>query len=165
MKLRRLCLLALTITLAACGFTPMYGKLGNGDVAGTLNNIQISNIPDHQGLQLRNNLIDRFYRHGRPADPTYFLDIAPIIVSKTDLDLTKDATATRSQLTVSTVMRFSDKRTGAILLERSFTSSASYDILDSRFTTRVSEDNAEQNALEDLARQIEQQIVLYLHRK
>jgi LPS-assembly lipoprotein len=161
----RYSLLLITLLLTACGFTPMYGSLGDSDVKTALNNIQISNIPDHQGLQLRNNLIDRFYHDGRPADPVYFLDIVPIQESKTDLDLTKNATATRSQLTVSTTMKLSDKRTGQILLERGLTSSASYDILDSRFTTRVSEDNAEQNALEDLARQIEQQIVLYLHRK
>lgn len=161
----RYTLLLITLFLTACGFTPMYGTLGNSDVTATLNNIQISNIPDHQGQQLRNNLIDRFYHDGRPADPAYFLDIAPIIENRTDLDLTKDATATRSQLTIATSMKLSDKRTGAILLQRNFTSSASYDILASRFTTRVSEDNAEQNALEDLARQIEQQIVLYLHRK
>lgn len=161
----RILLLTLTLLLAACGFTPMYGTLGKGDVQQTLNNIQISNIPDHQGLQLRNNLIDRFYHDGRPADPAYFLDIAPILVSKTDLDLTKNATATRSQLSVTTTFKLSDKRTGKILLERNLSSGASYDILDSRFTTRVSEDNAEQNALEDLARQIEQQIVLYLHRQ
>ncbi len=161
----RYTLLIITLFLTACGFTPMYGKIGNSDVAATLNNIQISNIPDHQGLLLRNNLIDQFYHNGRPADPTWFLDITPIIESKTDLDLTKDATATRSQLTVTTSIKLSDKLTGKVLLQRDFTSSASYDILDSRFTTRVSEDNAEQNAIEDLARQIEQQIVLYLHRK
>lgn len=158
-------LLVLSLLLTACGFTPMYGKLGNGDVQKSLNNIEIANIPDHQGQQLRNNLIDRFYHDGRPADPAYLLSIEPILESKTDLDLTKNATATRSQLTVATRMKLIDKQSNAVLLERPVNSSASYDILDSRFTTRVSEDNAEQNALEDMARQIEQQIVLYLHRK
>ena len=161
----RALLLIATLLLAACGFTPIYGKLGNGDVQKNLNNIEISSIPDHQGQQLRNNLIDRFYHDGRPSNPTYTLLVEPILESKTDLDLTKNASATRSQLTIATHMRLIDKSNNAILLECPINSSASYDILDSRFTTRVSEDNAEQNALEDMARQIEQQIVLYFHRQ
>lgn len=161
----RAVLLTLTLLLSACGFSPMYGKLGNSDVQKNLNNIEIANIPDHQGQQLRNNLIDRFYHDGRPGSPAYLLVIAPILESKTDLDLTKNASATRSQLTVATSIKLIDKRNNAILLERPINSSASYDILDSRFTTRVSEDNAEQNALEDMARQMEQQIVLYFHRQ
>lgn len=137
---------------------------GSNQIQSELNNIEIGNIPDQQGLQLRNHLIDRFYHNGRPQDAAYKLQFTPIMESKTDLDLTKNASVTRSQLSVATSMSLIDQKTGKSLLSRAFSSSASYDILDSRFTTRVSEDNAEQNAIEDLARQVEQQLVLYFHR-
>lgn len=150
--------------ITGCGFTPLYGDSASGPMQSRLNAVEIGSIPDHQGLYLRNQLIDRFYRHGAPADPAYSLQFTPLIISKTDLDLTKNASATRSQLSASTTMTLTDKKTGQTVLSRSLYSSASYNILDSRFTTRVSESNAEENALTDLARQAEQQILLYFHR-
>lgn len=155
------------LVLSACGFTPMYGGVSaNGDnaVQSQLNSVKIANIPDYQGQFLRNRLVDKFYHDGPPADPAYTLNFSPITIIKTDLDLTKNASATRSQLSVRVSMTLTDNKTGQIVMERGLTSAASYDILQSRFTTRVSEENAQQNALEDIARQTEQQLVLYFHR-
>jgi LPS-assembly lipoprotein len=50
------------------------------------------------------------------------------------------------------------------VLSRTLLASTSYNVLSSQFTTRVSEDDARLNALNDLARQAEQQIVLYFER-
>ncbi|MCC6598321.1 MAG: hypothetical protein IT559_05995 [Alphaproteobacteria bacterium] len=152
------------IYLASCGFQPVYGvnKYTATGVETRLEQIEIGGIPNREGQFLRNALIDRFYRNGRPASPLYALDVETIQESKSDLDITKNADATRGQLRLSADFKLTDTRTGEILLQRTALAVTSYNILSSEFTNRVSEQNTRENALNDLARQIELQITLYL---
>lgn len=154
--------------LGGCGFTPLYGSAGSANrhqVQSVLNNIAIENIPNREGQYLRNRLIDRFYTGGDPMAPAYTLILSPVTESKRDLDITKNANATRAELRVGTTMVLRDRASGAALLTRDLTASTSYNILASQFTTRVSEDNARLNALDALARQAEQAAVLYFERQ
>ena len=162
----RLLALASLFLLTACGFHPVYGvnKHTSIGVEEKLAATQINTIPDREGQFLRNALIDRFYRAGRPINPAYTLSIDPIRESKRDLDITIDADATRGQLRLTTTMRLDDQSTGETLLERQLVSITSYNILASEFTNRVSEQNTRENALRDLAEQIENQIALYFKR-
>ena len=57
-----------------------------------------------------------------------------------------------------------DTASGREILRRKLTAITSYNILQSQFTTRVSENDARNSALNDLARQIETQMSLYLRR-
>ncbi len=159
-------LYAAVLLLAACGFHPVYGvnKHTAVGVESKLALVDIASIPDREGQYLRNELIDKFYRTGRPLNAQYTLEVAPIIESLTDLDITKNSDATRGQLRLSTTMLLRDKQTAEILLSRNIYSITSYNVLNSEFSTRVSEDNTRRNALDDLARQIETQINLYLKR-
>lgn len=159
---RSLLLAVLLPTLVGCGFTPLYGKHG---VPAGLQSIHIGNIPDRSGQYLRNALIDRFYNAGESAQPAYLLTIEPVREKKTDLDITKSSDATRAQLRMTTKMILSDRVTGETLLAQELTSVTSYNILSSQFTTRVSEDNARMNALDDLSRQIETRLTLYFSRR
>ena len=156
----------MTIMLTACGFEPLYGVNRNTAVGveEKLSVIDIGNIPNREGQFLRNELITRFYRDGRPDAPRYTLNIERIAESLTDLDITKDADASRGRLRLTSEFQLYNRQTGALLLERKIISQASYNILASEFTNRVSEQNARENALNDLARQIEQQLALYLKR-
>lgn len=157
----------LLISIGACGFHPVYGvnKHTPVGVEEQLSNIWISNIPDRDGQFLRNALIDRFYRDGQPTNPQYVLTVQPVNESKRDLDITVDADATRGQLTLTTKMSLTNRKTGKILIEQDLRAITSYNILGSEFTNRVSEQNTRENALEDLARQIENRIALALKRK
>ena len=157
------------LCLAACGFEPMYGTkmhstAGEQSINAALSQVEISNIPDRTGQILRNALIDRFYKEGRPANPDYVLDVSPISETTVDLDLTPDSDTTREQLRLNTTMRLVDKASGNVVLERSLRSISSYNVLTSEFATRVSQQNSRENALNDLARQIELQIGLHLRR-
>lgn len=163
--IRFTCLTLALLLLSGCGFKPLYGAHSqSGGTLTQLTQIHINNIADRQGLMLRNKLMDRFYRDGRPADPAYVLDIKDLQEKITDLDITKTSDATRGQLRYDTKMTLKDRASGAILLQRDLIAVTSFNILSSRFTTRVSEDAARQNALEDLARQIENQLALYFNR-
>ena len=159
----KLLLLIAAITLSACGFHPVYGvnKYTAHGAEESLAQIQIANIPDREGQYLRNALIDRFYRTGRPSAPIYTLTISPVSESLRDLDVTIDSDTTRGQLSLSITMQLSNKKTNEVVIKRKLRSIASYNIIDSEFANRVSEASTRENALNDLARQIEEQLALH----
>jgi LPS-assembly lipoprotein len=158
----------LLLSLAACGFTPMYGEGGAGEsgLSSTqgLDSVEISLIPDESGVYLRNLLIDHFYQDGYPSSPKYRLDMRPVTENISDLDITVDSESTRRQITVSSTLNLINLQTNEIVLTRTVTALTSYNVLGSQFTTRVSEKDAREAALTDLARQIETQVALYFKR-
>lgn len=149
-------------TVTACGFTPMYGS--GGDNKKALSQVELGLIPDESGVYLRNSLIDRFYEDGYPSSPTYKLSIEKIFERERDLDITIESEATRKQILLRTVINMTDNQTGATVLNRTLSATTSYNVLGSQFTTRISEKDAREAALDDLARQIESQVVLYFKR-
>lgn len=159
------------LALVSCGFTPMYGtafqdgvEAADSDVRRVLETVEISNIKDREGQFLRNELIDRFYVDGRPKNVNFILSISAVEESRTDLDITKSSDATRAQLRVTTSVALLDAQTKQPVLERSFKAITSFNVLTSEFATRVSEQAARENALREIANQIELQIALYLKR-
>lgn len=164
MAFTRVFFLSALLLLSACGFSPLYGTHGGYAVKHHFNAVFIGNIPDQEGQYLRNALIDRFYRNGRPADPQYTLEVAKVRQQRRDLDITKSSSATRAQLRLDTKIILKDNKTGETLLARDLLAVTSYNILQSQFTTRVSQEDAERSGLDDLARQIEQQLALYFNR-
>lgn len=153
--------------LSGCGFTPLYGDQSAGakqTVRARLGSVYIGNIADQSGQYLRNALMDRFYTQGRPgAAAAYNLNVANITESRSELDITKTSDSTRAQLYLTASFVLADNK-GAALLTRSLSAVTSYNILDSQFTTRVAEDAARRQALDDLARQIETHLLLYFNR-
>jgi hypothetical protein len=125
----------------------------------------IKGNPLSKGQYLRNELIDRFYRSGRPTNAQFRLSVQPLRESLIDLDITKSADATRGQLRLETTMSLHNVKTNETLLTRKVRSITSYNILASEFSTHVTEESARENALNDLARQIEMQLSLYFKRQ
>lgn len=155
-------------TLSGCGFKPLHGQNSSAQQsnnAAALGQIFIDSIPDREGQFLRNELIDRFYQSGRPAQPAYTLQIEKLDETETELDLTKSAEATRAQLRYSGTMILIDRNNGKELLRQPLSAITSYNILQSEFSTRVTEDNARLNALRDIARQIELNLSLYFNKQ
>lgn len=164
--MRFLALFLSILVLGSCGFSPVYGDLsgrgyGNEDLLAT---IQVGNIPDREGQMLRNVLIDRLNRKGYPHNPQFILEVEKLTEDLKDLDVTKDSNSTRGQLKLSTGIRLIDTVTKEQLLWREMHAITSYNILASEFATRVSEQNARENAITDLANQIEMQLNLYFKR-
>lgn len=155
------------LLLNACGFSPMYGaNSGANNISAKqgFSQIAISNIPDRSGQFLRNTLIDRFYSRGVPSNPSYQLVIKEINESITNFDLTLDSSATRRQLRLSLTMTLVDLETKEVVLTRALLATTSHNVLESEFSTLVTEQNSREAALNDLARQIERQLALYFTR-
>ena len=153
------------LLLTACGFTPVYGTQGTANEANIvegLTQVDIAIIPNREGQFLRNALIDRFYKNGIPDTPRYILRINPIGEQNYDFDITIESEATRRQLRLNTRMTLVDTQSKKTVLTRNLLSIASYNVLQSEFSTIVTEQAARDDALNDLARQIELQTKLYL---
>lgn len=161
---------SLLLLVAACGFEPVYGtKAGkihaqdgkDSPVLEAFDKTSIAMIPNREGQILRGELIKRMYRSGYPAEPAYRLTVRPVSISEIDLDLTKAADTTRAQLRVSSSFTLSDLNARTLVLNRPVYAVTSYNILGSEFTNRVAKQAALENALADLARQIELQLSIY----
>ena len=151
--------------LSACGFSPIYGDYKNATAQNTVNRyfneIDIAIIPNREGQYLRNALIDNLYNNGTPTNTRYDLRFSPVKENIYDFDITVESEATRRQLRLSTTMQLIDKATKQVLLSRRLTALTSNNVLESEFSTLVTEQNARENALNDLARQTERQLALY----
>tara|TARA_Y100000034_G_scaffold119959_1_gene162277 strand:- start:441 stop:959 length:519 start_codon:yes stop_codon:yes gene_type:complete len=158
------------LPLASCGFEPIYAKkqgVPSGETAylqSALNKVSIANIPDQEGVILRNELIDRFYVAGRPETAFYKLDVLPIREIRRELDITVGAEATRAQLEIIVPFVLTDILTGEVLLRARAETFASFNIIADEYATRVSERRTRENALRDIARQIEQKTAFTLDR-
>lgn len=126
-----------------------------------LDQVDIAIIPDRSGQFLRNELIDRFYHDGYPTNPKYKLTIEPIRETIRDFDITLESEATRQQIQLNTKMLLVDLETNETVLNRSLIAITSNNILESEFSTLITEQSARDAALNDLARQIERQLALY----
>lgn len=172
MTTRAALLLVLAIigfTLAGCGLSPVYGKYANGGqsspVAAALDGVYIDSIPNRTGQKLRNLLMDRMYQHGRVshANAAYRLSVSGVGETIYGIGIAKDATATRSQIVLSTVITLT--RAGdperVPLVTRTLKAISSFNTLASQYTTLVTEEDARNQAIEDLSDQIVTQLELY----
>ncbi|MEC7576748.1 MAG: hypothetical protein VX740_10115 [Pseudomonadota bacterium] len=152
------------LMLSGCGFQPIYGNLGTdaktSSIETQLKQTEIDLISDREGQVLRNLLIDRLHNNGAISPTLYRLNVSTIDETRKDLDLTKESDSTIAQLRLKTNVKLIRKSDQEILLQKNIWTTTSYNILESQFTTRVSRNDARENGLKELARQIEQQVIL-----
>lgn len=160
-----LALLAPTVlATAGCGFHPLYGGgTGPGSTAARLQQVEIGNIVDRRGQQLRNLLIDRFYRDGRPDSPTYRVDVT-LSASEQKLSIQKDSTATYAQLVVNAPYRLTDIKSGQIVLSGNARAFISYSVLEQHYAAVATTDNAYDQALLKISEDITGRVAGYLDR-
>lgn len=161
----RMLLAVCCLSLPACGFKPLYGNNAAGaSETAVSSGVEIANIPDREGLRLRNLLIDRMYLKGRPADAPYLLTVTPLKTALTNLGIRKDATSTRAMLQVSATVRLTDRATNAVVLEREVRSVGGYNQLDNQFATLVSRESVSDHMLEEMSDSIVTEVALYFTR-
>jgi LPS-assembly lipoprotein len=159
--------LALTLSLAACGFEPMYGTHSQAAQAvdTALPNIEIANIPDRDGQYLRNLLMDRLYTSGRPEAAPYTLTFSKLTENITNIGIQKDATATRAQIQITTHMELVDKNTGKAVLQRDLKTVGAYNLLDDQLSTLMSQQNITDSILQEMRDDAVTELGLYFRRK
>jgi LPS-assembly lipoprotein len=158
-----LALCAGALTLAGCGFQPLYGgttasgaKLGEVMAA-----VDINPIPGRVGQRVRNELIFENTGGGYAAPPRYHLDIA-IKEHVTDqlVQITGDATGQVYQLDAT--YKLIDTSNGKVLLVGTAISRAPYNRFQEIFANVRARYDAENRAARTVAETIKTRIAAYL---
>ena len=159
-------LVAMLLSLAACGFHPLYGRGGNAsaEAVGRLALIHIDRIPDRLGQELHNALLDRITPMGTPSDPHYVLRVS-VKETVQELGIRKDETATRANLRVHATYVLYDAITHEELFASKLRAVGSYNILQSDFATLTAERNVRSRLIKKLSDSIRAGIAIHLSKQ
>ncbi len=159
--------------VGACGFNPLYGKHGSGVAPAEqfLARIQIQQIKNRIGQQLRNNLLSRLSPKGPSAQPLYSLSIT-LSESISSLEIQKSARVTRGNLKVSA--KYSIKRlhfNGEVatanenLTSGNVLATSSYNIPQAQYAAMAALKDAQARAVKELADDIRTRLAVYFKQK
>jgi LPS-assembly lipoprotein len=166
-RIGRSAALLLLLVPAACGFQPLYGPEGRDSAAVQgLQQVRLAPLPDRAGQQLHNFLRNEINPYGQPSDPQYVLRMS-VLERLESLGIREDETATRANLTLMARFELVELSSGETLLKGRSSSTNSYDILDAevRYATIVSEADARERAMRQIAKDIRTRLSVYFSTK
>ncbi|MEO3427857.1 LPS assembly lipoprotein LptE [Pelagibius sp. CAU 1746] len=147
--------------LSGCGFQPLNARQDDGgSVSANLSTVRIEPLRDRVGQQMHNFLRDRLNPQGQPVSPSYRLAVQ-LTESLSELGVRRDETATRANLRIDAKFSLFDFGGGEALFSGSSSSTTSYDILENPFATTVSEEDARDRALGEVADDIQTRLSIY----
>ena len=147
--------------VAACGFQPLYGERQNAANNALLAAIQIDPIKEREGQLLYQYLTKKMHMRGKSANPRWRLKIN-LTKSIQGLGIRKDETTTRNNLILNAQFELYDKKSGKVIHSGQAVSTNSYNVLESRFASIVSEQNAVQRGTKDLSNNIKNRTAVFL---
>lgn len=161
---RRLALAALIPILLAplggCGFQPLYAKSTEAEYDPVLASIKIERIPDANGQHLQRDLVERLNPHDEQVEQRYVLHVM-LSISRSDLGLTRSATAARSEVHVTATYYITTIHGDERIYSATSSSSSLFNILDDGYATQLAYDNATVRAIDDVSRDIEDRLVFF----
>lgn len=86
------------LALAACGFTPLYGGGADNTVASRLDTVDVQNIPERTGQELREALETQLHTAGAPTVQAYSLSVTYSIATS-GIGVLQDTATTRNRFT------------------------------------------------------------------
>ncbi len=162
-RLRTLAALCALSLLAGCGFRPVYGVHSAGHSPAAIQQfaaIDIPVLPDRLGQQMRNLLIDSLHPNGAAGDYRYKLSVG-ITEAVVSLGLQENSTSTRGQVRLTVKYSLADAETGKTVLKETLRTSTGYNILINQFSSVLSQDDAEQQGLQQIADDMTLHLALY----
>ena len=159
-----LAVMVAVLVLAGCGFQPLYGGgQGKGSVLDALRQVRIEPIPDRLGQKLRNFLLDRINPAGVPARPSHSLRVETG-VSRTELGIKRDETATRALLELSVSYALYSYADDRIVFKGFAKSTNSFNIVASDYATASAEIGALDRAAREISDDIKNRLGLFFLR-
>lgn len=153
--------MVLLVSLSQCAFKPLYSSY-EGEATELLAGIKVSNIEGRYGQLMRNALLNKLTPKGAPQKPLYILDIK-MDFSERELGVAKDATATRSEVTLLVNYKLIDNKTGEVLYVGKEVESADHNVLThSYYSNIVSEENTKEGTIELMSDLIKLSVSSYL---
>lgn len=154
----------LLMLLAGCGFKPLYRQDSAGDVVPQFAQIVITQPEDRASQQLRNYLLDTLTPHGEPQRPRYILEYR-LTETIGSVFVTRSEEITRNNLQVAAAYALRDYESGKVIYSQSVLSQSSYNLTLADYSNLVSEKNARERALRDIAEQMRLRLGNYFDRQ
>ena len=152
--MKRTLILAGALLLSACGLRPLYGGGAGGNVAQTLQSVSVAPIGGGRaGWLVRTALQDRL-GNADESSARYRLEVE-LDDDITGFGIRADDAVTRERRTLRARYRLVDAGLGTVVLDATAGSDAGIDVVSSEYATVA----AEQTALENLSREVADQIV------
>ena len=147
---RALLLASLAAMLAGCGFRPLYAPRGPSDWDPDLAAINVLRITDRPGQILALALRENLNPGGVSVAKRWDLQTG-LRVTRSDLGIQRNATATTSEVTVSAIFAVLDAKTGKTVYSSSSTAVGDFDQVRDAYATQVAADAARDRALREVA--------------
>lgn len=157
--MKSLAALALLASLSACGLQPIYAGGSQSGIAREFAAVEVAPIEGQRGWLVRNALRDRLGQSGLNESARYRLDIV-LDDQLEGLGLLTDDTIGRERRTLRARYQLVDLASDTVLVDATAGSDAGIDVVSSEYATIA----AEQTALENLAQEVADQIVVRLTR-
>lgn len=158
-RLVAIALLLLTPALAACGFTPLYATPG---LSSGLSGIESIAPEGRTGFLLRQALDDVLARN--EATPAVYRLTMDLKETRTPRGRRVDATASRYELVLVADWKLVTVATGAVALEGTTQTEATFDRADQPYAGIVANQDAQSRAASELARKIQLQLANWMAR-
>ena len=155
-----LLLVVVFLSLAGCGFRPLYRQTPTAVVANQLAAIEVRIIADRSGQQLRTQLQTHFNPSDQSVSKQYALAVQ-LDESVAETVIRKDETATRANLILSARYRLTMLSSGQVLVNGRTRSTNSFNILRSEFATLASEQDARERALNNIGGEIQSHLAIF----
>jgi LPS-assembly lipoprotein len=158
---RSLWLAPLALLLAGCGFHPLYAPSGPRDWDPDLAAIDVRPIADRPGqileLALRENLNPGGVSVAKRWDLT-----TGLTVTRADLGIQRNATATTSEINVYAVFSIVDAKTGKSVYTSSSRAVGDFDQIDDAYATQVAADDARDRAILEVADEMALRLAIFV---
>ena len=154
----------LALTVAGCGFQPVYKGGARGGTVPQMAAISVAPIDDRLGQVVRNHLLDLLTPKGAPARPLYRLEVK-LRETKDGLALEQDESVTRFNLTLHAAFEMNDLRTDRKILEGATRAIAAYNVVRSDYANLIAERDARSRSSKEVAQEIKARIAVYFRRQ
>ena len=169
--MRKMSFLFLVLSLAACGFKPLYVEKTGGNfyydgkfdsfVVDEMSKIKISSIAERFGQQVRNNLLDLLTPKGTVQDAKYFLKVYIADKEVSQQAMRSDVTATNER--IKYLVKYELRSNQEMLVSGDSVAFISYDILANPYSTTMAQKKAEDDAAKIIADDIALRLGAYFH--
>lgn len=153
---------AALMLVAGCGLRPMYGGHRNSGAA-ALEKVEVATIEGRLGQRLRNQLLDRFYLEGRPAQPEYRL-VVTLNASDTLLDSQFESARLNNAVSVVASYRLIDAN-GAVLGADALNTTQYRNAVPGQYALFATQQDAYERAIDLIAGDLVRRVSLLLERK
>jgi LPS-assembly lipoprotein len=148
--------------LSGCGFSPLYGQSGESSVAAKLDTVDVANIPERTGQELRLALQTDLHVAGAPTEQRYSLAVS-FSISSAQIGEQQDTSYTRQRNTALARWTLTPIGQPAVhLAEGIATSEDALNIIDQQYFAQALETGTvNQQLANQMAAQITSQIAAY----